>query len=91
MTALRNATDTVTNEDADPAQARWSQSEMLLAALIDELRVLRYVYVSAQSKKKQPPPEPYPRPGVKKRSRKLSSKAAQWLFKHINGAESTEG
>ncbi len=54
----------------DPDAQRWSKTEMLLAALIDEVRILRFVYVSAHAEKghKPPLPAPYPRPGVAKKA-----------------------
>jgi hypothetical protein len=52
--------------DADPAKGRWSSSEMLLASVVDEVRVLQHLYVSAHVKQGQAgqPPAPVPRPGV---------------------------
>jgi hypothetical protein len=57
---------------SDPAKGRWSAAEMLLAAVIDELRSIQYLYVSAHVKQGQAgkPPEPVARPGVTKRDRK---------------------
>ena len=56
-------------QQADPDAQRWSKTEMLLASLIDEVRVLRYVYVSVHAEKghKPPLPAPVPRPGVGKK------------------------
>lgn len=56
------------SEGRDPAKGRWSSSEMLLAAAVDEIRTLQYLYVSAHSKQGQAgkPPAPMPRPGVKR-------------------------
>ena len=70
ITAIRNS---VTPEvaalsgegTADPVKARWSMAEMLTATVIDELRGMRWLYISAHSDKPQGhPPEPLPRPGV---------------------------
>lgn len=58
--------------ETDPAQGRWSSSEMLLASLLDEVRRLEYLYVSTHVKKGQAgrPPEALPRPGISRGSRK---------------------
>lgn len=39
---------------------------MLIAALVDELRIFRWLYVSSHSEKGSggSPPEPLPRPGI---------------------------
>jgi hypothetical protein len=67
-----------TAEPADPDRFRWSSEEMLVAQLIDEIRMLRYVFTVANSGKgaaKVPPPDQVKRPGVKKESpRKLLSR-----------------
>jgi hypothetical protein len=54
------------SEDADPETGRWSSAEMMLAALVDEVRRFEHLYVSAHVDKGQAgkPPEPMPRPGV---------------------------
>jgi hypothetical protein len=64
-------------EQPDPEGQRWSKAEMLLASLVDEVRILRFVYVSAHTEKghKPPLPAPIPRPGVgKKETRPHASK-----------------
>ena len=55
-----------TAEEFDASRSRWSSLEMLTAAVIDELKVLRWLYISAHSGDKSPgsPPSPVPRPGV---------------------------
>lgn len=88
MTALRNAAPEEIGGDADPAEGRWSQAEMLLAAAVDEMRILRWLYVTAHSDKSKPDqPKPIRRPGIDdgKRKRRLNPVAAQFLFNHING------
>lgn len=91
MTALRNANPGSVSEDGpDPAEGRWSQSEMLQASMVDELRNLRYVYTAANAGKgkKPTPPEPVPRPGVerkKSRKKQMSEAQAEFLWRHING------
>jgi hypothetical protein len=53
------------SSDNDPAKAPWSTIEMLLAAVNDEQRYMRYLYTCAHSEKKPgEPPKPMPRPGV---------------------------
>lgn len=90
MTALRNANPHVVRDDGpDPAEGRWSQVEMLLAALVDDVRLLRWVYLTANAGKGTKPkqPEPISRPGVQKKSKKskLTPEQYDWLFRHING------
>ena len=60
------------SEGADPEKGRWSSSEMLLAALVDEVRRFEHLYVAAHVKQGQAgkPPEPLPRPG-ESRGRKV--------------------
>ena len=90
MTALRNANPHVVTEDGpDPAEGRWSQLEMLLAAAVDELRFFRWAYLSSHAGKSSKPKEPEPirRPGVEKNRKKseLTPEQYDWLFRHING------
>lgn len=88
MTAIRNDSPGV-GSGADPAEGRWSQLEMLMAALVDEMRILRWLYVSANTEKAKPKqPTPIRRPGVddgKPKKQKLSPYKAAFLFNHING------
>lgn len=67
---------------------------MLLALLIDEVRWLRWVTSAANSEKgKAPPkPEPLPRPGVasKNSPKKFSDAEYDFLFRHINGLDTSE-
>ncbi|NKY08948.1 hypothetical protein [Cellulomonas hominis] len=49
----------------DP-EVLWDANAMLLALLIDEVRVLRWEFERANFKGHKPPPEPLPRPGVAK-------------------------
>lgn len=96
MTALRNDQPEQperSGEGSDPAQGRWSQGEMLLAAIADELRYLRHDYITAHTAKKSKrarPPHPIPRPGVKPRRPKLKAAQNEFLFRHINGLEQPE-
>lgn len=48
----------------DPAKARWSTLETLMAMLIDEVRSLSWAYMSAHTEQSIPRPEPVKRPGV---------------------------
>lgn len=80
------------SEAADPSQGQWSQTEMLLALLIDAVRQLTYTTLRMQiGKKAGKPPEPIPRPGVPSRSRRrgktLSEQQAQFLYRWINGPD----
>lgn len=93
-TAIRNAmpeTDTKqAATSADPSQGQWSQTEMLLALLVDSVRSLQYALIKVNGGKGKPP-DPIPRPGVKpkgKRARKpLTQEQAEFLFRHINGPD----
>ena len=90
MTALRNANpDVITDDGPDPAEGRWSQLEMLLAAVVDELRFFRWAYSVANAGKGSKPkqPEPIRRPGVEKKRKRteLTPEQYDWLFRHING------
>jgi hypothetical protein len=88
MTAIRNDNpDIVTEDGPDPAEGRWSQLEMLLASVVDELRYLRYEYRTANGDKKSKTPNPIARPGVAKpkSENKLTNDQYDWLYKHING------
>ncbi len=51
----------------DP-DALWALEPMLLALLVDELRVLRWEFERAHFTGRRPPPEPLPRPGVAARA-----------------------
>lgn len=61
---------------------------MFMASLIDEVRNLQYLYISANSDQKTQPPEPIPRPGVESKSkrRKLTPEQYEWLAARINGS-----
>lgn len=67
-TSLRNAIpveelqDVVS--DTDAPYGAWSQTDMLLAHLIDLVTWLRWAKTKAAEDKPNNPPEPYPRPGV---------------------------
>jgi len=95
-TALRNkmsdAELTQAAKTGDPSKGQWSQTEMLLASLIDTLRWLVHVTVVANGgKSKSKPPEPIPRPGVKPKGKKarkpLTPDQRQAVLARINGAD----
>jgi hypothetical protein len=53
------------SEQADPAAQAWSADQMLLAALIDSVRQLCWMFAAVHFKQApKSPPEPVPRPGV---------------------------
>jgi hypothetical protein len=59
------------SEDADPAAQAWSSDQMLLAALIDSVRQLAWMFAAVHFKSApRTPPEPVPRPGVTAQRRK---------------------
>lgn len=65
-TAVRNNTpvDELDERIGDPTKSSWSLVESLLAALIDEVRNVGWMYASTHSDRKVPRPTPIPRPGV---------------------------
>lgn len=89
MTALRNADPDAMKTGGDPAEGRWSQAEMLLAAIHDAVRNLEWTYATAHTPKKAKrpkQPDPIPRPGAtRKPQRKLTGDQYERLYNHING------
>lgn len=94
MTALRNELDEAElAEQADrgePEKGRWSQTEQLLAGVVDAIRRLEYITICANTEKKHdrpPPPEPIRRPGAKAKPPRvaLAPDRAEVLFQLING------
>ena len=86
MTALRREQPPGERAAADPEAGRWSQVEMLLAALIDEVRRNSY-YLLAVNGNKTSAPEPVPRPGLTRpvpRS-SITDEGAELLLQFING------
>jgi hypothetical protein len=58
--------------DSQPDEARWGESEHLLANIFDAIRSLEYTFIRANTKKGHgpgKPPPPHPRPGVRKKRR----------------------
>ncbi|MGI5274875.1 hypothetical protein ACQEUU_37480 [Nonomuraea sp. CA-218870] len=92
-TALRNkmgdAEIARSAKGADPSCGQWSQTEMLLASLIDSVRWLLHVTLVAHGGKSKKP-EPTPRPGVKTKGKKsrpaLSAAQAEAVYRRIHGA-----
>ncbi|MFB7647125.1 hypothetical protein ACFC0S_16735 [Streptomyces sp. NPDC056084] len=93
MTALRNdLTDEELAEHADkgePEKGYWSQTEQLLAAIVDGIRRLEFITICANTEAKdQPePPTPIRRPGAKLAPPRpaLSASDRDFLFQLING------
>ncbi|MEU2514309.1 hypothetical protein [Streptomyces syringium] len=98
MTALRNTAPDGDLEKraagSDPASGRWSQSDMLLAQLIDAVRQLSHCYVVAntdsKARKKVTPPEPVARPGIPRTGQapargRMSGAAAEALWQIMRG------
>lgn len=73
--------------DADPGDQPWSQTDLLLAAIVDTLRQIDWHYVSANSKTPPRAPEPLPRPGVRPPKRKKLTVAQ---YKALTGQEPPE-
>lgn len=93
MTALRNANPSVVDEDGpDPAEGRWSQIEILIASLVDEVRYLRHDYRTSHGDKRGKRPDPIRRPGAAAKSKsQLSDAQYDWLYRHINGLDHPDG
>jgi hypothetical protein len=67
MTGLRAAQPELAAEasqDVDPNAMAWSQTDMLLASLIDSMQYLCWMFAAVNFKGQRPAPEPIPRPGV---------------------------
>lgn len=65
-TAIRNSAskDELAERRGDGTKAPWSATELLLAQLIDAVRINTWVYAQSKSKSKLPKPDPIPRPGM---------------------------
>jgi hypothetical protein len=70
MTALRNEAPDQPDDGTEPGEGRWSNSEILLAAALDELRQANWLYVASRAKHRPPQPVQVPRPGVRRQERK---------------------
>ena len=97
LTALRNsAGDAPVQQEAapaDPAEGRWSSTEMLMALLVDEVRLLRWTTVAANagSNAAGSPPDPVGRPGAKPRRKRLSMKDRLRLDPRLRQKAAEEG
>lgn len=60
----------------DPAHGHWSHSDMLIALVVDELRILRHAYTQVSTRKKLSPPEMVRRPGYGKAPQRNQGKRA---------------
>jgi hypothetical protein len=95
MTALRNSlpADELAEqaEKGEPEKARWSQTEQLLAAVLDATRRVEWVLLCAnidQKSKRPDVPDPTRRPGAGPRPKtrpQLTERRAGTLFQLLNG------
>lgn len=90
-----------TSTDAEPGDAPWSKTEMLICDLIDAVNENTYVLLTANADKPAdvPKPEPVPRPGVKRTKDtgriKPDYKPAdplllEWLTRRQNGEDTSD-
>lgn len=89
MTAIRTEIPEATAQaagDADPAARPWSHDQMLLAAAVDTMRELVWLYstVNSGSSTRVPRPDPIIRPGVTGRPRKVLTVAA---YRQLTGQD----
>lgn len=87
MTSVRAATPELAGEAAErtDASARpWSAEAMLLAALVDSVRQVGWLYAASHLKRPPPHPEPIERPGIRARERKTMTVAA---YRAMTGQE----
>lgn len=98
-TALRNKMSDAeiarSAKDADPSRGQWSQEEMLLARISDQLAWLLHVTLVANGGKSKKP-EPTPRPGVKAKGVKgrrpaLTTAQAEAVLRRIHGGAPLHG
>lgn len=90
MTAIRRDSppSSAEQEQRDPDAGRWSQLEMLVAALVDEVRRNNYYLLRINGSKTAKAPQPVPRPGVKPegpRRAVISKQGAARLLELIKG------
>lgn len=91
------APPTAAKGEHDAEAEQWSRMEQLLAAIKDELQVLRYTYIASKQKKKPRwKPTPTPRPGVKAPRERATLKPEQYdaLAAHLartQGGASSNG
>lgn len=91
MTAMRkHVADSGSKlESVKPDEGSWSQTDMLIAAVVDELRSLQYVTIKINSTGNNvgSPPEPIPRPGTVKKHAKISADQARRLDPRLKGSD----
>jgi hypothetical protein len=74
--------------DADPADASWSGSELLLAAVHDRLAELAWLFVCAntpEGEKRPERPEPIRRPGIETSASRMSTREEIRRFFRLPG------
>jgi hypothetical protein len=80
-------------DTSDPTKGRWSTIEMMLATLIDEVRMGNWVLVQVNSEKTVKRPEPIRRPGRSqstRTSKRMSLEDAQRLDPRLRGKSAEE-
>jgi hypothetical protein len=94
-TALRNQMSDAeiksTAAEADPSQGQWTHLEMLIASLVDAVRINTFTLRRLNGDKRAQPPDPVPRPGVKpkgQKRRRLTTEQTAAVLRRIRG-EST--
>lgn len=93
-TAIRNMIpeDELAANSGDTAKAVWSMSDGLIATLIDEIRILTWMYASKNSEQAIPKPVPIRRPGVTsgRKLRSISLETAQKMDPRLRGLSDEE-
>lgn len=94
-TAMRNEMTEreIEGSSIDPTKGRWSAVEMMLATLIDEVRMGTWALIQINSEKRVPRPEPIQRPGMSRISRsakRMSLEDAQRLDPRLRGMSAEE-
>jgi hypothetical protein len=93
-TAIRNSQpeDELARASHDLAEAPWSMQETLMAMLVDDMRMLSWMYASAHSPSALPKPSPVQRPGTRRGSRRrtISLAAAMRLDPRLRGLTSSQ-
>jgi hypothetical protein len=92
-TAVRNMMpdDRLVELAGDSSRAPWSTLESLIAALIDEVRIVGWMYASAHTEKSIPRPQPVRRPGITGRARKrIPVEAAMRMDPRLRGLSPEE-
>jgi hypothetical protein len=76
----------------DPAEGPWSQLEMLIALLVDEMRSMQHMYLMSHSPKgtRHSPPDRIRRPGLRKRQPKLTMQQRMMLDPRMRRQAATD-